>query len=643
MDKKRLDHDKYMLVREKKICQVIINESDDIVFVIDAKAKIIFLNPKASYFLGYKAFELDQKTITNFLADEDKKQLTDSFLKKEIIPCHLNQSIDILNINGEKIKFYLKIILPNSENKIFNEKIGIIKILKNNKYNADKVKFNSIINSIDEGYFEVDLKGILIFCNDKLSKMAGTPIREIIGVSFKEFVKTDSADQLFQFFNKTYISGNPTDILKCEIKKKNGSLLNVELVASLIYDSNQTPSGFRGIARDVTKAKKAEELIKKQQIQMFHSQRIESIGTLAGGIAHDFNNLLMAIQGNVSLLLLNKDQKDNERQKLCNIESYIYKGAELTRQLLKFATRGRYEVAVESLNEIVISCIKLFGRVKKEIKISLDLKDGLWPVKVDFGQIKQVILNVCVNAGQAMYGGGEIFIKTKNTVIKKEEADEYNICPGKYVSVSIKDTGDGIDELILQKVFEPFFSTKDIGLSSGFGLASAYRIIKNHKGFINVKSKKNYGTTFSILIPAINENIKEIPEIQDEQVIKGCGNILLIDDESVILDVGVDMLKYLGYSVKTAITGIDAIAEYKRNHDKFDLVILDMIMPKMNGREIFERLKGINPNLKVIFSSGYSLESQAVENINLGCLEFIQKPFDIKKLSQKIRGVLSCL
>ncbi len=640
MDKKRLDHDKYLLERERKICQAIINDSDDIVFVINAKGRIIFLNPKVLHFLGYSTKELDQKPIINFLPDEEKKRLSDCFFNKKVTSDFINQSIEVLNINGEKIKFYLKILLPYPDNKIFNEKIGIIKTLKNNKYNADKIKFNSIINSIDEGYFEVDLKGTLTFCNDKLSKMISVPLSDIIGVNFKKFVTQETADQMFRFFNKTYTSGNPTKIVNYELKKKNGSLLNLEIVASLIYDSKQIPSGFRGIARDVTKIKKAAELIKKQQVQMFQAQRIESIGTLAGGIAHDFNNLLMAIQGNISLLLLNKSQKDTDLQKLSNIENYIYKGAELTKQLLGFARRGKYETAVISLNEIVINCAKFFGRAKKEVEISLDLKDKLWPVKVDHGQIKQVILNICVNSGQAMPDGGELFIKTKNVVLKKEKAIEYNIKAGKYVSLAIKDTGEGIDEQILQRVFEPFFSTKDVGLSSGLGLASAYGIIKNHKGFITVKSKRNHGTTFLILIPAINDNIKKTPKNISNKIIKGCENILFIDDESAILDIGAAMLTSLGYGVTTAINGIDAIDEYKRNHDKYDLVILDMIMPKMNGREICEKLKNINPKIKVILSSGYSLESQAIEIIKLGCIEFIQKPFDIKKLSQKVSEAL---
>jgi two-component system, cell cycle sensor histidine kinase and response regulator CckA len=390
---------------------------------------------------------------------------------------------------------------------------------------------------------------------------------------------------------------------------------------------------------DITDRKKAQEEEKNLRIKYERAQRMEALGTLAGGIAHDFNNLLMGIQGRTSLMLLDKTIQDQEYEHLKGIESYVKNATSLTQQLLGFARGGKYEVKPVDLNELLTSSSDMFGRMKKEISIHKKLAENLWVSEVDRGQIDQVLMNIFVNAWQAMPGGGNLFIETENVNLMDASLKPYKIKPGRYIKISITDNGIGMDRATQEKIFDPFFTTKEMGRGTGLGLASVYGIMKNHGGFVDVYSEKGVGTTFKLYFPAsVKEAIKETQAI--ESIVKGSERILLVDDESLIIEVGRGMLEILGYMVLTASNGSEAIQVYQESRDKIDMIILDMIMPGMNGEEVFEKLKGINPEVKVLLASGYSINSQAVNILKKGCLGFIQKPFDLQRLSHKIREVL---
>ena len=391
---------------------------------------------------------------------------------------------------------------------------------------------------------------------------------------------------------------------------------------------------------DITDRKKAEEEEKNIRIKYDRVQRMEALGTLAGGIAHDFNNLLMGIQGRTSLMLLEKTIQDQEYEHLKEIEDHVKNAASLTRQLLGFARGGKYEVTPVNLNELLVSSADMFGRMKKEISIHRRLSDGLWTSEVDRGQINQALMNIFVNASQAMPEGGSLYIDSENVTLTESSLKPYKIKEGRYVKISITDTGIGMDRATQEKIFDPFFTTKEMERGTGLGLASVYGIIKNHGGFIDVYSEKGAGTTFKLYFPVSEkEAVKEIPVV--ESIIKGTGKILLVDDEDLVLEVGKSMIKKLEYTVLTAGSGRDAIRVYRENCEEIDMVILDMIMPGMNGGDIFERLKDINPDVRVLLSSGYSINGQAIRILEKGCRGFIQKPFDLQTLSRKIREVLT--
>jgi two-component system cell cycle sensor histidine kinase/response regulator CckA len=373
--------------------------------------------------------------------------------------------------------------------------------------------------------------------------------------------------------------------------------------------------------------------------QIFRAQKLESLGVLAGGIAHDFNNLLMGIQGNASLMLLDVGRDHGFYEKLRNMEEYVQRGASLTRQLLGMARGGKYEVKTHDINNIIRHSAHMFGRTRREITIHENYQEDVYAVELDRGQIEQVLLNLFINAAQAMPAVGEIYVKTENVMLEEASVRPHEVKPGKYVKISVTDTGVGMDEETCQKIFDPFFTTKEMGRGTGLGLASAYGIIKHHDGFIDVHSEVGLGTTFHLYLPASEKVMKEIFQPKDNPF-KGTGTILLVDDEEMVIDVGRQMLERLGYQVLAASGGRQAVDVFRRNRDNIDMVLLDMIMPEMGGGETFDLLRQIDPEIRVLLSSGYSIDGRAQDILNRGCNGFIQKPFNLNELSQKLKDLL---
>ncbi|MBP1735557.1 MAG: hypothetical protein H6Q53_1844, partial [Deltaproteobacteria bacterium] len=352
-----------------------------------------------------------------------------------------------------------------------------------------------------------------------------------------------------------------------------------------------------------------------------------------------FNNLLMGILGYTSLMLLESELENINHERLKSIEHLVESGADLTKQLLGFARGGKYEVNPTDINELVRRSSEIFGRTKKEITIHRNYQRNLSTADVDRGQIEQVLLNLYVNAWQAMPGGGDLYLETSNVTLDETYTHLHSVNPGNYVKISVTDNGTGMDQTTQRRIFEPFFTTKGMGLGTGLGLASAYGIIKNHGGIINVYSEVGRGTTFNIYLPSSTRELFEEKIIPGEAK-KSTETVLIVDDQDMILTVARDMLKALGYHVFTAQGGKEALAIYSEKKDGIDVVILDMIMPSMSGGETFDKLRAVNPHVKVVLSSGYSINGQATEIMQRGCNGFIQKPFNIKELSQKIREVL---
>ena len=490
-------------------------------------------------------------------------------------------------------------------------------------------KYRLLIQNSNDAIF-VAQDGVIKFPNFKTEKFLGYSAAELAEISFVHHVHPDDRTMVIENHKKRLGGENLPSTYSFRAKNKAGEDLWAEINAvRIVWEGKPATLNF---VRDITEKKKLE-------VQYLQAQKMEAVGTLAGGVAHDFNNLLMGIQGHASLMLLDLSPQDLHYNMLKTIEEQVKSGADLTWQLLSFARGGKFEAKPADLNALLKKTSTLFGRTKKEISIHSRFQPDLWPVELDRGQIEQVLLNLYVNAWQAMPGGGSLFLETTNVILDEEYRKPFAVKPGNYAKISVTDTGSGMDEKTLKRIFEPFFTTKEMGRGTGLGLATAYGIIKGHGGIINAYSEKGHGTTFTIYLPASEKKVEKEKSAQS-QLLRGEETILLVDDEEVILTVNRMVLEKLGYRVFSAQSGQEAIEVFRAQKEAIDLVILDMIMPGLEGGKVFEILKDLQPEVKVILSSGYSINHEVTAMMERGCRAFIQKPFDIGVFSKKIRDVL---
>jgi len=762
------------LAREHSLLRTVIDNLPDYIYVKDKESRYVVSSNAHVRFLGATTpDEVIGKTVFELFPQELASQYyaDDQQVIRSGKPL-LNKEEHSVDETGKRIwNLTTKVPLRDSSEKI----VGLVGIARDvtKRVEAEEAlreseeKHRTILESIEEGYYEVDIAGNLTFFNDSMCKILGHPKDELMGMNNRQYMDRENAKKVYQVFNRVYNTGKPDKGFDWEFIRKDGTKRHVETSVSVMKDAEGKRVGFRGILRDtterklseqalreseeryrtlvqnipiavyrtipgskgrflmanptflkmfglesekepkkisvsdvymnpkdrkpfsdnllakgsvteielplrkkdgtpfwgsvtarvvhdesgknpyfdctimdITARKQAEEEKEKLQAQLSQAQKVEAIGTLAGGIAHNFNNLLMGVMGNTSLLLLETDPSHPNYERLKNIEKSAQNGSKLTRQLLGYAREGRYEIRPTSLNQLVKETSATFAMTKKEIRVHQELAEDLFGINADQGQIEQALLNLYVNALDAMPGGGDLFLETMNVTHKDMRGKLYKAKYGNYVLLTVRDTGIGMDKKTQERIFDPFFTTKGIGRGTGLGLASVYGIIKAHGGYIDVESKKWHGTTFSIYLPASSEKevIKE--EQLPEKILKGKETILLVDDEDIIIDVGEEILKTLGYKVLSVRSGKEAIELYRENREKIDMVLLDMIMPDMGGGETYDRMKEINPDIKVLLSSGYSIDGQATEILRRGCDGFIQKPFNMKGLSQRLREIL---
>ena len=492
--------------------------------------------------------------------------------------------------------------------------------------------YRSLLHSSADAIATYDLKGKTVYISPAFTKIFGWTQEEMEGKCMP-FVPQSESESTMSIIRDLVENGTPCQGFETKRNTKDGRLLDVSISASRYNDHEGNPIGTLVILRDISEKKRLEA-------QLQYIERMEAIGTLAGGIAHDFNNLMMGMLGNISLILYDIGSESPHYEKLKNVEKLIQSGSKLTSQLLGYARKGKYEVRPINLNQLVKESSETFGRTRKEIVIHRELAEDLSSVMADEAQIQQVLMNLFINAADAIPGGGDLFLKTMNVTHEDMGDKPYKPKSGDYILLKVKDTGTGMDQKIMNRIFEPFFTTKELGRGSGLGLASVYGIIKGHGGYIDVESKKGEGAIFNIYLPASEKSIQKTSEIS-ERIMEGNETILLVDDEALVIDVGVQVLEKLGYTVFEAQSGRDAIRIFMERKRTIDMLILDMVMPDMGGGEVYDQIKRIDPKVKVLLSSGYSIDGQATEILNRGCEGFIQKPFSMEDLSKKIREVLN--
>ncbi len=489
-----------------------------------------------------------------------------------------------------------------------------------------KKHFEVILNSMAEGILETTPEGKIVYTNPKAISLINRTEDRLLSSDFTDLFHESDRQSIKDPLIEIQMTSQPIAV--------NGPLtLNGKQVSlHLLPVMDEMQRSIIVILTDVSEQKRMEA-------QLIQAQKMEAIGTLAGGIAHDFNNLLMVIQGNASLMLLDVNPAHPHYEMLRTIEKQVQSGSKLTSQLLGYARKGRYELRPLHLNQLVADTSEAFGRTRKNITIHRDLAGNLFACEADQGQIEQVLMNLFVNAADAMPGGGDLFLKTINVNYQDIKAKLYTPTQGDYILLTVTDTGVGMDSKILDRIFDPFFTTKELGRGTGLGLASTYGIVKGHGGYIEVESEKGRGSTFKVYLPASGKPAQQTVK-PSAPISKAIGTVLLVDDEEVILDVSEKVLKVLGYKVLVARSGAEAIEIFKKHLDTIDLVLLDIIMPHMGGGEVYDRLKEISPVVKVLLLSGYSIDGEASKIMSRGCNGFIQKPFDIMQLSQSIRAIL---
>jgi len=617
---------------------VIYQSANAAIVSLDRHAHVTFWNPAAEKMFGWTEREVVGKPYP--AVPEEMQEKYQEFFSRILIEGHSLTDLEVLRQRKDGSRFYISVTTGPTRNER-GETDGLISVMIDITQRKEaelalqqsEERYRSLVENTQDGYFICDVPtGRFRFLNQRMCDLLKYQYKEAINLTLWDILAPDDHHVMEVVIGhlQHHQATKTSTAQAYQAVNKQGNAFRAEISLSLVTFQEQP--AIQGLLRDVTEK---ERLRAKLQ----QAQRLESIGTLAGGVAHDFNNLLMAIQGNASLALTKIVPSHPAFDKLRNITTYVQDASALTKQLLGFARGGKYEVKATDLNELIEKTTNMFGRTKKEIAIQFIPQQDIWTVMVDRGQIEQVLLNLLVNAWQAMPNGGQIRIQTSNGVLDPTYAKAYNIKPGNYVKTAITDTGIGMDKAIQSKIFEPFFTTKDRARGTGLGLASAYGIVKNHDGIINVYSEPGQGTTFTFHLPMAHAMLSQnAPEIEATQ--SGTETVLLVDDEKMILEVAREMLEEIGYRTLVAESGQEALEIFAQEPGHIDIVILDMIMPEMSGGDTYNKLKQIYPEVKALLSSGYSLNENATHILHCGCNGFIQKPFNIEELSRKIRRIL---
>ncbi|HWR58838.1 MAG TPA: PAS domain S-box protein, partial [Thermodesulfovibrionales bacterium] len=611
------------------------DQSPNMIF-INRMGRIVYVNRKCVEIMGYELEEFYSPDFDfmTLVAPEHRETAKINFgrhRRGEEIPPH---EYALLTKDNSRVESMITTKLIDYDG--VKAVLGIITDISNLK-NIEKAlreseaKYRDLYDNAPDMYHSLNKDGIIIECNETEARMLGYGKEEIIGRPLKDFFAEKSRKLFEQDFPRLNYRSNILNAER-EFVRKDGTTILTNLNIYSEYDKDKKLLGTKAIARDITDLKKVEaELLK--------SQKLESISVLAGGIAHDFNNILTAILGNINFAKMSLKADDLLFERLSEAERACASASKLTHQLLTFSKGGEPIKKTLSLVNLIRDSAGLALR-GSNVKCEFDLPVDLWPVEADEGQIGQAINNLVINAVQSMPEGGVINVIAKNSLVSAKT--ELPLEEGKYVDIAVKDHGIGIPKEHLQRIFDPYFTTKQKG--SGLGLAIAYSIIKNHNGHITVKSNLGTGTTFHIYLPASPKPLVE-KKLREERIVSGKGRILVMDDEDMVRSVICEILGHIGYEVGPARDGLEAIELYKKSRELgvlFDAVILDLTVPGgMGGKETIRKLLEIDPKVKAIASSGYSNDPVMANFREYGFASVIPKPYRIAEISKVLAEVLA--
>jgi len=605
------------------------------------KGKFLMANPAFCNMFGFKNEEEVKKVAPAdlYVNPKERKEYSDNLvqkgvlkdfertlLKKDGTPVHTSITSRVVYGKDREVSHFDSIMLDISEQKLAEEALR-----------EGEEKYRTILESIEDGYFEVDIAGNFTFFNDSLCEMLGYSKDELMGMNNRQYTDKENAKELYQTFNRVYTTGKPDKGFDWKIIRKDGTERSVEASVSLRTVAKGKPIGFRGVVRDISEKQRFEA-------QLQHAQKMEAIATLAGGVAHEFNNALMGIMGNIELLKMDLSENERVDKSFDAMKSSGHRMFRLTDQLLAYAQGGKYQPKNLKLDDFVIQTVPILQHdLSPEVRVETHFPKDISYIKADNAQMQMVLSAILANSNEAIEDEGIIRIAAEDKDIDEGFTKQHpGLKPGAYVCLTIEDDGKGMDEETKDGIFEPFFTTKFQG--RGMGMAAVYGIVKNHDGWIYVDSELGKGTTVQIYLPAVSAGSKEqgakAGEQPEVELATGEGTILMIEDEDVVIEVTQAMLEWLGYRVMVAKTGKDAIHIAETFDGQIDLALLDIKLPDMEGGKVYPHIMEARPDLKVIVFSGYAIEGPARKILDAGAQDFIQKPFSLTTLSEKLKEVL---
>jgi len=524
--------------------------------------------------------------------------------------------------------------------------ISIINAMSFQKLQESEEKYRTILESIEEGYYEIDLEGNFTFVNDSMCEILGSAKSELIGVNNKQFLEKENAKKGYQCFSQVLKTGRPNKGFDWEFIKRDNTKVQVEISVSLIKDSEFHPIGFRGIMVDITERKRAELEKRRLEAQLQRSQKMEAIGTLAGGVAHDLNNILAGLVSYPELLLMDLPEDSPFRKPISTIQKSGEKAAAIVQDLLTLARRGVAITEVVNLNTIVSDYFKSpeYEKLKEfhpNVNHKIDLSAGLLNISGSPVHLSKTIMNLISNAAEAMPEGGTISVSTEHRYIDTPIRGYDDVKGGNYVTLIVSDTGIGIPLSDREKIFEPFYTKKVMGRSgTGLGMAVVWGTVKDHNGYIDVQSKEGEGTTFALYFPVTGDSLAEEKLHVSLEDMKGGGeSILVVDDIEEQREIALRMLKKVGYAVSTVSSGEEAVDYLKTN--SVDLLVLDMIMGTgIDGLETYKKILELHPEQKAIIVSGFSATKRVKEAQRLGAGSYVKKPYILEKIAVAVRTEL---
>jgi len=479
--------------------------------------------------------------------------------------------------------------------------------------------------------------------NPAAEAMFGYSKAEALGKHVTELILPEDLKELVDGIYRDLISGKGGSRSTNENITKDGRRIICDWYNTILKDTDGKVIGAASLVQDITERKQAEAEREKLQAQLNQAQKMESVGRLAGGVAHDFNNMLGVILGHTELALLQADENHDLYSDLIEIQTAARRSADITKQLLAFARKQTISPKQLDLNDTVESMLNMLRRlIGEDIDLVWQPATHLLPVKMDPSQIDQILANLCVNARDAISGVGKLTIETGRKTFDEEYCKEHaGFILGDFVLLAVSDNGCGMDKEILDNLFEPFFTTKEVGKGTGLGLATIYGIIKQNNGFINVYSEPGQGSTFKIYLPRLVAEETTDKAVPDKKAAAGgTETILLVEDEPSILRMTRMVLEKKGYSVLSAATPAEAVEKATNHSDSIDLLMTDVVMPEMNGRDLAGQITDLYPDIRLLFMSGYTADVIAHQGVLDDGVAFIQKPFSLADMTEKVRELL---